>query len=154
MPSLKAGTNWTFSGNVYKYNTTTSSSSVVSATFFVQIASVSSNSTTYSDWDGSSLVSGYIQQFVTLIVEITISGITEIVTLAGNFLNGKEAVGTGKFYSNRLNNKDAVLELSIISSTAVCDGRQSAKMEYTTNQPGVDGTIIISSVIGYNCRNN
>jgi len=154
MPSLTTNTSWTLSGNVENYNTSNGTwSSQLPAVFKITVSQVVDCSTSYSEWNGFNLVSGYGQQYAQLTVTKTINGVqVSSGKFIGNFKKGTqgESLGQGVF-TNPITNE--ILNFKVITNLSVCSGKQAAQAEYSAPQGDATGTIQYGPVMGYTCRN-
>ncbi len=147
MPSLAAGTNWTFTGRLVTFpgpepQCITAS---VPVTFKVVVASAGDLSTNYSYYDAStgSLVQNCKQQTVVLIVSWTVAGVTTTKNFYGLFKKGHAAEGAGFFAST----EGQSVTLQVVTADGVCSGKQAAAMSFLASGA-------YSTEMGFVCRNN
>jgi len=147
MPSLAAGTNWTFTGRLVTFpgpepQCITAS---VPVTFKVVVASAGDLSTNYSYYDAAtgSLVQNCKQQTVVLTVTWTVAGVSTVKNFYGLFKKGHAAEGTGYFQST----DDQIINLQVVTADGVCSGKQAAAMSFLSNNS-------YSTEMGFVCRNN
>lgn len=148
MPSLAAGTNWTFTGRLVTYpgiapECVTPS---VPVKYLVVVTSAGDLSTNYSVFDpaSGSLINNLKQQAVVLTITQTVAGVSTVKNFYGLFYKGEGALGYGTFYTSA----DESVALDVVTSDGVCSGKQAAKLTYTNA-----GTSY-STTMGYVCRNN
>lgn len=149
MPSLAAGTNWTFTGRLVSYPGADPQciTASVPVTFKVVVASAGDLSTNYSYYDATtgSLVQNCKQQTVVLTVTWTVAGVSTVKNFYGLFLKGHAAEGAGLFYST---NSAESIELQVVTADGVCSGKQAAAINYVL----AGGAY--STEMGFVCRNN